>query len=77
MARTIADASGGCKAGGRDGQSAGEGATVPAPANRRVLLRSRPVGEPRPSDFEITDAPAPSPGEGEILCRTIYLSLDP
>jgi NADPH-dependent curcumin reductase CurA len=45
--------------------------------NRRVLLRSRPVGEPKPTDFEIADAPLPSPGEGEILCRTIWLSLDP
>jgi NADPH-dependent curcumin reductase len=49
---------------------------VPA-TNRRVLLRSRPVGEPKPTDFEIVDAPLPEPGEGEILCRTIYLSLDP
>jgi NADPH-dependent curcumin reductase len=45
--------------------------------NRRVLLLSRPVGEPKPTDFEIADAPLPSPGEGEILCRTIWLSLDP
>jgi NADPH-dependent curcumin reductase CurA len=51
--------------------------TVPATSNRRVLLRSRPVGEPKPTDFEIADAPLPSPDEGEVLCRTIYLSLDP
>ena len=50
---------------------------MPAITNRRVLLRSRPVGEPRPSDFEIVDAPLPVPGENEVLCRTIYLSLDP
>lgn len=50
---------------------------MPATTNRRVLLRSRPVGEPRLTDFEIVDAPRPVPGEGEILCRTIYLSLDP
>lgn len=48
-----------------------------ADANVRVLLRNRPVGEPRPSDFEIADSPIPKPGSGEILCRTIYLSLDP
>jgi hypothetical protein len=45
--------------------------------NRRVLLRSRPVGEPKPTDFEIVDAPLPAAGQGELLCRTIYLSLDP
>jgi len=50
---------------------------VPAIINRRVLLRSRPVGEPKPTDFEIADAPLPAAGEGEVLCRTIYLSLDP
>ena len=50
---------------------------MPPTTNRRVLLRRRPVGEPTPSDFELVDAPRPAPGEGEILCRTIYLSLDP
>ena len=45
--------------------------------NRRVLLKSRPPGEPRPSDFEIAEAPVPKPADGEILCRTIWLSLDP
>jgi NADPH-dependent curcumin reductase len=50
---------------------------VPATTNRQVLLRSRPVGEPEPADFEIVDGPLPTPGEGELLCRTIWLSLDP
>ena len=45
--------------------------------NLRVLLRSRPVGEPRPTDFEVVESPIPNPGNAEILCRTIYLSLDP
>jgi hypothetical protein len=53
------------------------GTIVPAITNRRVLLRSRPAGEPKPTDFEIADAPVPAPGDGEVLCRTIYLSLDP
>ena len=50
---------------------------MPATMNRRVLLKSRPVGEPKPTDFEIAEAPVPGPAEGEILCRTIWLSLDP
>jgi NADPH-dependent curcumin reductase len=45
--------------------------------NRRVLLKSRPVGEPTPTDFEIVDAPMPAPADGEVLVRTIWLSLDP
>ena len=50
---------------------------MPPTTNRRVLLRSRPVGEPKPTDFEIVDAPLPAPGDGDILCRTVWLSLDP
>ena len=45
--------------------------------NRRVLLKHRPVGEPKPSDFEVVDAPVPQPQDGQILVRTIWLSLDP
>jgi NADPH-dependent curcumin reductase CurA len=45
--------------------------------NRQVLLRKRPTGEPKVTDFELVETPAPVPGEGEVLCRTIYLSLDP
>ncbi len=50
---------------------------MPSTTNRRVLLRNRPVGEPTLADFEIVDAPLPAPGDGEILCRAIWLSLDP
>ena len=50
---------------------------MPATTNRRVVLKSRPVGEPKLSDFDIVEAPIPSPADGEILCRTIWLSLDP
>src|SRR4051812_47269182 len=44
---------------------------------KRVVLVSRPVGEPKPSDFRIEDVPVPTPGEGQVLLRTIWLSLDP
>jgi NADPH-dependent curcumin reductase len=50
---------------------------MPTEINRRVVLKRRPVGAPRPDDFELIESPLPRPGEGEILCRTIYLSLDP
>ena len=45
--------------------------------NRQVLLKRRPTGAPTPADFEIADAPIPDPGDGEVLVRGIYLSLDP
>jgi len=44
---------------------------------RQILLRRRPVGLPAADDFEIVDAPAPPVADGEVLRRTIYLSLDP
>ena len=45
--------------------------------NRRIVLASRPNGEPKPSDFRLETAPAPQPKEGEVLLRTRWLSLDP
>src|SRR5438445_9455705 len=44
---------------------------------KRIVLASRPVGEPKPSDFRLEDCPVPAPGAGEVLLRTIWLSLDP
>jgi NADPH-dependent curcumin reductase len=45
--------------------------------NRQVLLKRRPTGAPMAADFDIAEAPLPDPGEGEVLVRGIYLSLDP
>src|SRR5215207_4071997 len=44
---------------------------------RQVLLRRRPVGLPTVDDFEIVDVGTPQVGDGDVLRRTIYLSLDP
>src|SRR6201981_3905851 len=45
--------------------------------NRQGLLKRRPTGAPIPDDFAIAEAPLPDLGEGEVLVRGIYLSLDP
>ncbi len=45
--------------------------------NRKITLASRPVGFPRVSDFHLVYSPVPSPAAGEVLARSIYLSLDP
>jgi NADPH-dependent curcumin reductase CurA len=45
--------------------------------NRQVRLVSRPVGLPKESDFEIVELPVAEPSDGEVLTRTLYLSLDP
>src|ERR1043165_1051533 len=44
---------------------------------RRIVLASRPVGEPKPSDFRLEEFPVPQPGRGEMLLKTKWLSLDP
>ncbi len=44
---------------------------------KRVVLASRPVGEPKTSDFRIEEFAVPAPGDGQVLLRTIWLSLDP
>ncbi len=45
--------------------------------NRRIVLVERPRGRPEARNFRLEESPVPEPGAGEVLCRTIYLSLDP
>jgi NADPH-dependent curcumin reductase CurA len=48
-----------------------------ATVNRQITLASRPVGFPKVSDFHLVYSPVASPAAGEVLVRSIYLSLDP
>ncbi len=45
--------------------------------NRRIVLASRPKGEPVDENFRLESTDIPSPGDGEVLLRTLFLSLDP
>src|SRR5579859_1348479 len=45
--------------------------------NSQWRLRSRPQGRAKESDFEWIEAQTPELGEGQILVRIVYLSLDP
>ena len=45
--------------------------------NRQIRLKSRPSGEPTAANFDLVDAPVPQVKDGDVLRRTIYLSLDP
>lgn len=45
--------------------------------NRKIVLKSRPEGEPQLDNFELVQGPVPDPGEGQILLKTKWLSLDP
>ena len=47
------------------------------PHNRQVLLARRPNGAPVAKDFELAQTDLPEPASGEMLLRTVYLSLDP
>jgi NADPH-dependent curcumin reductase CurA len=46
-------------------------------SNQRIVLASRPVGAPQPENFRLEEAAIPTPAAGEVLLRTVYLSLDP
>ena len=45
--------------------------------NRQITLAARPVGYPKTSDFNLVEAAMPTPGEGEVLVKSLYLSVDP
>jgi NADPH-dependent curcumin reductase CurA len=45
--------------------------------NTAVLLKSRPTGWVTEDNFEIVTRPAGEPGEGEVLVRNLYMSVDP
>jgi NADPH-dependent curcumin reductase len=45
--------------------------------NRRIVLAARPRGLPTPQDLRLDEAAVPAQNEGQVLLRTLYLSLDP
>ena len=47
------------------------------PSNTRVLLASRPVGNPQPENFTLETVPVPALKSGQVVVQTKYLSLDP
>ncbi|MGW8632388.1 NADP-dependent oxidoreductase [Streptomyces sp. NPDC055793] len=50
--------------------------SLPA-ANREWHLVTRPVGWPKPEDFALVETEVPTPGEGQVLVRNLYVSVDP
>jgi NADPH-dependent curcumin reductase len=45
--------------------------------NRRILLARRPTGEPGETDFTFSEVTLEDPQPGQMLLRTLWLSLDP
>ena len=50
---------------------------MPTRTNRKIVLASRPEGAPQASNFRLEQSPAPEPRDGQVLLRTLWLSLDP
>ncbi|HZV82524.1 MAG TPA: NADP-dependent oxidoreductase [Geobacteraceae bacterium] len=46
-------------------------------SNRRIVLNSRPIGAPTGGNFRLEKVDVPMPSDGQVLLRTLYLSLDP
>lgn len=45
--------------------------------NRRIVLASRPEGEPKLEHFRLETVDIPEPKDGEVLLRNLWMSLDP
>lgn len=52
-------------------------ATKVATTNRQFRLASRPVGLPKPSDWNLVEEPVAQPDDGQFLVALRYISLDP
>jgi len=50
--------------------------TVPNTA-LEIRLAARPQGWPTEENFEVAEVAVPEPGDGQILVRNIYMSVDP
>src|SRR4051812_46789075 len=46
-------------------------------SNRQIHLAARPIGLPKHSDWHFTSEPIRDIAAGEVLVKTLYLSLDP
>ena len=44
---------------------------------REILLNSRPAGTPTLDTFRKAERRLPAPGEGQLLVRTLWMSVDP
>src|SRR6267143_2268484 len=45
--------------------------------NKEIRLANRPKGMPTLDNFQFVETSLPQPGDGEVLLRTLYISVDP
>jgi len=50
---------------------------IAAGPRRSLVLKHRPSGMPSADNFEMQEEPLPAPASGEVLTRTLFLSIDP
>ena len=50
---------------------------TPMTTSREIRLKARPVGMPKPSDFDLATVELPAPGDGEIQVKNLWMSVDP
>ena len=53
------------------------GSAAVSTLNHQFRLAARPVGLPKRTDWSYTEEPVRAPGDGEVLVKIAYLSLDP
>ncbi len=46
-------------------------------SSREIQLAARPVGEPKPEDFQLAEVEVPDPTSGQLLVRNQWMSVDP
>src|ERR1700730_2805580 len=51
--------------------------TITSMQNKEIRFASRPAGMPTLENFQFIDAEVPQPNDGEVLVRTLYISVDP
>src|SRR5580658_6436561 len=52
------------------------GGTPVTETNRQIILTELPQGKLQASHFRLTEGARPTPGEGQVLVKTRYISLD-
>ncbi|MGE0740830.1 MAG: NADP-dependent oxidoreductase [Hyphomonadaceae bacterium] len=45
--------------------------------SREIRLKSRPTGLPEAANFELASVDLPAPGDGQVLVRNMWMSVDP
>ena len=50
---------------------------MPENGNRQFILKTRPDGMPRESDFEFVQSAIPEPEHGQVLVKNLWMSIDP